>query len=291
MAGPATGMNPLICVQELLMSNDYREEKRSNQEIRGLAKATRLFFGVDGQSYVDIVACISSGEVKTVAGLKRLAFDIVSDGEMRGRDGVTLSDDQEITMRFKASVWESAIKGNRRSRMTLAHELGHAVLNHSRAAMGRETGVNFSTMMPSFILPYESAEHMANEFASYFLIGEELVKSCSTSDEISSQFGVSAKAAEVRYKRIMASRPKIEISYGFAKLIGELNGDKRKNIAPKNPSVENYDTNDDAHKHNVGPSLPVCEIGNLTPVGGNKYKRRDSGIIGDRLQDGDPFDG
>jgi hypothetical protein len=216
----------------VVMASDFRVRRRSNEELQKIAASSRHHFGVDTQNAVDVVTCLSSGWVNTVAGKKRLVIELSAEMETGVEDAVTKVEASLITMRFKQSVWRAASKlpvtpedwtAHYRARFTLAHELGHAVLNHDRAPMARGTGVNVLTRMPSFIEKAESAEHQANEFASNFLIGLELARECTSAHAIVHLFSVSVSAATLFFEKHLKSKKSKTVVDGFERLMASLN--------------------------------------------------------------------
>jgi predicted RNA-binding Zn-ribbon protein involved in translation (DUF1610 family) len=270
------------------MSYDLRaEEGYSNDKLRALATAVRKAFGVDQCERVDIVACLKTGWVQTVGGRKRLVFEIVADEEMGGDDATaeTAADWARITC--KAYVAEMAARVGGRPAMTLAHELGHVVLNHRRAVMARATGANASTR-PKFLRPFESAETQADKFAAYFLIKEEFAAKYRSAEAISIAFGVSLQAAQVCFKKNEDKSARKRVIAGFDALLEEL----RKGNAPKsrhdNSSSSGRNANND-NIHIVFGICPRCRIGRIRRATGNRFECVDCGYVGDHLADGDSF--
>lgn len=272
---------------------DYRDKNRwSNEDLRSIARRTREAIGVSQCKLVDIVRCMTSGWVPTIEGRKRLAVEILPDEEMTCNDGVTEFFGDVVRMRFKASVWQKALKRDGRSIWTLAHELGHAVLCHRDAERARQTGTSAASAGASYINSYESSERMANEFASHFLIEESFIGERSTTEQIEEEFGVSRNAAEVRLKRRAEREKKESIKTGFTALLREIgvsDNDRRArlNVVAKNdnlPKIQKSDVNGIAFG-----GCQKCGWGKMIYVGGNKYKCEACGVVGDHLQDGDDF--
>lgn len=90
--------------------------------------------------------------------------------------------------------------------MTLAHELGHAVMHATAGVIDhRATGATGMTTI-SKINASESAEHQAKVFASAFLIDDKRAAELVSPAEISAEFLVSLSAAEICYERIQTER-------------------------------------------------------------------------------------
>jgi Zn-dependent peptidase ImmA (M78 family) len=131
-------------------------------------------------------------------------------------DGKTEYSKGIVMITVKRSVRDQAIRGEVRARMTLAHELAHAVMHHS-APFLRVVGA--ADIADKSIAPYESAEHQAKVFAAAFLIHEdEAIKIVASalrtyrnkesaqvhaSRDIAIEFRVSQEAAEVAFDRLV----------------------------------------------------------------------------------------
>lgn len=272
------------------MSSDLRSDRHSNDDIRAQARIVRKAFGVEGCERVDILDCLNSGWVGTIGGRKkRLFFEIVADEEMGDADATAESAEDWARIRCKASVAADAARRIGRAVMTLAHELGHVVFNHSRAVMSRITGIS-ATDRPKFLRAYESAESIADKFAAYFLIEEKLATKYQSPEEIAFAFGVSFKAAQICFDRIRQADAKPKVISGFSALLAEL----RSGRGSTSRQGEVYGHVSDKASGRAGiNSITLCarcHKGPIHPVGGNRFECEDCGFISDQLQDGDTFD-
>jgi hypothetical protein len=111
------------------MSEDRRVKGRSDEEVRRHTKNTKLDYRVDRLRPVNILRLLRSGSVLTLHGRKKLVFKVVDD-EVPGKiDAKTETSKDTVTITCKRSVERDAALGVGRPRMTLAHELGHAVMH------------------------------------------------------------------------------------------------------------------------------------------------------------------
>jgi hypothetical protein len=133
-------------------------------------------------------------------GNKKLVFKVVDDNELGAVDARTEYSGETVTITCTRSVENSAALGVSRDRMTLAHELGHAIM-HSGETNFRHAGATGATPL-SATAACKSAEHQAKVFASAFLIHDDLAASMSI-EEISVQFGVSLEAAKICFERLL----------------------------------------------------------------------------------------
>jgi hypothetical protein len=182
------------------MSDDYRVPKRSNKETRAEALSAKNFYETEKRYPVNIVRCLQSGKILTRRGRRKLIYKVVDDELMGTRDGKTEFTTEAVIISVKRSVHQKAIWGDGRSRMTLAHELGHGAM-HFGATMFRSSDAVGATGL-SRTSPSESAEHQAKVFASAFLIDDNVAATLSSPEEISTVFLVSLEAAEICFERL-----------------------------------------------------------------------------------------
>ena len=251
------------------MSIDKQVPARSDAEIRRIAERTKAEFGVSRRRPVDILRCLESGSVLTLYGRKTLIFNVVDDGALPGADAKTEFSRGVITITCRRGVRNRAEMGVGRDRMTLAHELAHAVLHHS-VTMFRVVGAEGASDLAKEAA-YTSAEHQAKIFAATFLIHDEDAAKMLSAQEISEDFGVSLQAAEVCFDRLRrkAERQKSaeRVRKGADEVIALLRGTK----SPATPFL----------------NQPCIGCGRDTLINeGTKVRCLTCGFFGD-LQDGD----
>lgn len=100
---------------------------------------------------------------------------------------------------FRTSVLAGAERGVNRYRMTVAHEMGHVVLEHQHGRLRRMQDGNKEF---KFGRRSESAEWQARYFAAALLMPRELVKASATIGAVASTCNVSIQAAEIRFDEI-----------------------------------------------------------------------------------------
>jgi Zn-dependent peptidase ImmA (M78 family) len=99
------------------------------------------------------------------------------------------------TMYVRESVLEAIKYGNKRARFSIAHELGHLALGHTRSYFRRRPG--------AYVPPaVRTAEREANAFATEFLIPVHLAQKYRTAEEIAATFRVSLSAAKRRIREL-----------------------------------------------------------------------------------------
>jgi hypothetical protein len=186
------------------MGNDYRVKPRSNDEVKALAKRLLVECGTDNRFPVNVLSILNRNEINTDFGNKRLICNVVPDNELGDDDAVTKFENGVVTITVKETVWQSALLGVGRSRMTIAHELGHAVM-HEGPPMARATGARGRSAL-LWIKSFESAEHQAKIFASALLIPDWAAAELQSAAEISTQFGVSLEAASIYFEELREKR-------------------------------------------------------------------------------------
>jgi Zn-dependent peptidase ImmA (M78 family) len=272
------------------VSNDHSEKKHSNDELRAHATALRRLFGVDGQEFIDVLACLKSGWLLTISGkMKRLVLEILTDDQMGSKDATADSGKDYAIIRCKASVAARAEARRGRDRMTLAHELAHIALDHTQMVEARETGASAATRSNIF-RPFESAESMADKLAAFFLIKRELAQKYKTAKEISDKFGVSLSAAQVCASQIERDTKNPNIIRGFAAILEELNkGRKITKSVIESAKVETFKVREITVTIQRSGAICIRCHGKIHPIGGNRFECEDCGIVDNHLQDGDSY--
>jgi hypothetical protein len=253
------------------VSVDKRVPGRSDEEIRRIADRTKTDFGASRLRPVNILRHLESGSVLTVYGRKKLVFLVVDDEELGAVDAKTESSKGTVTITCKRSVRNRAEMGVGRDRMTLAHELGHAVLHHG-TPMFRLFGAAGTTNLAQESA-YTSAEHQAKVFAAAFLIHDEDAAKMSDAHEISVEFGVSLQAAEVCFDRLVR---KAERQRAAAR-VRKIADDAITKISGKPAEQNMY----------LEAPCGSCHMATLIPIGTTKVLCDTCGFVGDRFQDGD----
>ena len=182
--------------------DDRRVTRRSNDECREIANNTKLYYRIARVWPVNIGRILRSGKVLTLRGEKPLIYEIVADDVLGNKDAKTEVIGNSIKITAKQSIDSQATWGVDRPRMTLAHELGHAVMHATAGVIDhRATGATGMTTI-SKINASESAEHQAKVFASAFLIDDKRAAELGSPRDISTEFVVSLLAAEICFERL-----------------------------------------------------------------------------------------
>jgi Zn-dependent peptidase ImmA (M78 family) len=181
------------------MIDDFRVAPRSAKDIEALTLAWRDALGVPDEWAPNIIRLLEI-ELPKLPKLGQFALITRSDLEMGDAEAYTQFNPPHIVVRN--SVYRLARKADGRSRMTLAHELGHLVM-HPGAAKLRSDFPPSSTDKPK---PFESAEWQANKFASLFLMPLHIVREFTSAIQLSENCQVSLQAAQIRFSEFASAK-------------------------------------------------------------------------------------
>jgi Zn-dependent peptidase ImmA (M78 family) len=251
---------------------DYPVKFRSDTEIMRLAERLLQHCGTHNRDRVDVIACVRQDTIWTARGKKRLVYDIRPDSEMGGDDATTAYAKGVITIAVKESVHRAAMMGEGRARLTLAHELGHAVM-HDDAPKARATGVTGHTR-PGWLKASKSAERQATIFAVAFLINDAVAESLPNAEEISVQFGVSLQCARIYFNELEERRNRAASAERVARKAADFCAQ-----AVPDPVRPRY----------LNETCTTCGKQTLYPVG-TRCKCQTCGGVVERFQDGDSCD-
>jgi IrrE N-terminal-like domain len=254
------------------MSDDFRVNRRDDHQVRDRAYSTKVAYKTAKYRPVNIIRCLESGWVPTERGKKKLIFNIAEDVELGGDDGLTEFKGNDVIITVKRSVYDLAKVGDGRSRMTLAHELGHAVM-HCGEAKHRGTGT-FGPTALSKINPQESAEHQAKVFASAFLIDDKVAAELADAEEVSVEFGVSLTAAKICLERLAYETERAESAARVQQMSEDV---KTKLLGKTRAERPNY----------IDGMCLGCGSNTVIRIGNNKLLCDICGHISDQLPDGD----
>lgn len=192
----------------------------SDTVLENISEDLRKRLGLERDSFLDpfdVIHRVSD------AGYPSIELKILPDTELPDEDAYTAFEPTRIFVR--ASVAAKARQGDARSRFTLFHELGHAVL-HPGLPKARKTVV---ALRPDKIPPQNDSERQANVFAAAIMMPRPFVKQCSNHQELAKRTGASKTAAEYRFKHCFSDSAKVtppDLQEGIERM-------KRENLQPK----------------------------------------------------------
>lgn len=160
----------------------------SRAAIRSVAHTVHDMLGP--REYFPIIQVVELLFPKLCEGFE---LHIRSVSEMGNNHGLTIPQHNQIHLR--EDVYEGAINGLGRDRMTVAHEVGHFIL-HRNVPLARALGDART------IKAYCSSEWQANAFGGELLIDSRLVRTSMPADEVARRFGVSLNAAETQLRAL-----------------------------------------------------------------------------------------
>ncbi len=160
----------------------------SRKDIREIALMVRVIEGSINSLYFDILHFM---EVTLPKLIPEYEFCVESIEEMGNAQGLTYPDRGIVIIR--EDVYNRAIAGNGRDRLTIAHELFH-LLKHdcshiTFARIGNESNIKI----------YEDPEWQADAFGGELLVPNHLIQGLDA-EEISQKCGVSRSAAKYQKK-------------------------------------------------------------------------------------------
>lgn len=160
----------------------------SRKEIREIAMNIRKLDRSTNSLYFDILRFM---EVTLPSIVPSYEFCVESIEEMGNAQGLTYPN--EGIVKIRSDVYEGAVAGNGRDRLTIAHELFH-LLKHDDA------NITFARLEDDAnIKAYEDPEWQADAFGGELLVPNHLIKGLSV-EEISEKCGVSLAAAKYQKK-------------------------------------------------------------------------------------------
>lgn len=161
----------------------------SSDQIERRAQEARRKFSIDQQVVPDVVTLIFK--------LKKLGlindYERVSDADMGNDEAV--HDPYERRLKVRESVFVAANQNKPRARFTIAHELGHILLGHSRI---RHRRADYDRAEAASTV--RSDEQQANMFAAAFLMPFDLsaMRQDTSAEELAAHFHVSRSVAMIR---------------------------------------------------------------------------------------------
>lgn len=176
-----------------MSGQDYRVPPMSRSAIRGLANQLRSSMKIRGL-FFPVMEVL---EFALPQIIPNFSYEIGTIEEMGGTHGLTYPQDSLIILR--EDIYEGALNGVGRDRMTVAHEIGHLLMHKNIAFARAEPGVE--------IRAFESSEWQAKCFSGELLVPmtqAHLLKNMSV-EEIASECGVSAHAAF--YQKELIKKP------------------------------------------------------------------------------------
>lgn len=166
-------------------------QRRSRKQIADLANAVRRELGMEAGERIAMQPVIEFALEDMIDGAY---FRVVEDHKLAGAEAKT--DWHQPVITFSAGTYAKLKRGDPRSRMTAAHELGHLLMHTKRPIFYYRTKSRNMEFDP---------EWQADEFAAALLMPEEAFRSMTSVRQIMRRFGVS-RCAAMRRARLLGIR-------------------------------------------------------------------------------------
>lgn len=158
-------------------------EPLSRKAIRNTAELIRRIDGSENNLFFDIVKFL---EVTLPSIDSNFNFRVMPQEELGECHGITYPDRDEIQIR--QDVYDRAVDGSGRDRLTMAHELGHLLFHEKQ-------NISYARMGDSSeVVTFRNPEWQADAFGGELLIPHKLTQGLSV-EEIMKSCKVSEKAA------------------------------------------------------------------------------------------------
>ena len=166
---------------------EYIAKPMSRKDIRVITGIVRKLQNSESTLYFDIMDFLEHTLPTLLPGF---TLSVGTKEEMGPCHGLTFPDRNEIKLR--EDVYDGAIGGNGRDRLTAAHELFHFLVHCKES-------IAFARKEPGETPAYMDPEWQADAFGGELLVPFNLAKNLSV-EEISTRCGVSVSAARCQYK-------------------------------------------------------------------------------------------
>ena len=184
--------------------------------IRQLARQVRQRHGIT-EPYFPIVEFMEAYHQTE----KAFVYDIIEREVMGANHGITFPDRK--LMLIREDIYEGAVDGVGRDRLTIAHEFGH-LLMHTRPVMARRSFREGAYLRAAFSClgarhksakpetpAFRSSEWQANCFGGELLMSVDHIHRCKDAWDAMLLFGVSLEAADYQWGKFC----KVELSNKF----------------------------------------------------------------------------
>ena len=175
---------------EVTVHNGFPVAPRSRDSVCRAARLDSISLAPQGGA-VDLPKILD-----ILSGHDRVHYDVLDAKDWKAAGNVeAYYAYNEKTIFFKASMFDALCRGNTRARFTVAHELGHALLEHVP---------NFNRLSANRIPKNCHSELQANAYAAAFLMNasEIRAKKLYTPAAVASYFKVSIQTASFRLREL-----------------------------------------------------------------------------------------
>jgi hypothetical protein len=268
---------------------------RSRENIKAIAIRLRNKLSLDGQERFDAKAVLEAMK----SSFPDFDYQETSDNELPDADG--RYDPPNHTIFFPARVYRRLDKSEGRLNFSVAHELGHYILNHQERRFRRADKWAYERATPRV----QQEEREADHFAAYFLAPDHLCATCRTVEDFIGRFGFTRPAAEIRKEEYESDlrRARGQERPLTPKVIDLLDHLRSKghpvtSLPPGRPAPNSATRARVQARQPPAPRLrphymngvcTVCRRATIFPLG-NKLRCDTCNMVFDQLQDGDIVD-
>ena len=168
---------------------NYIAEPLNRAKIREAAKAIRKIFCVENIIYLPVIQILEQAMPLLFTDF---SYDIVTKSEFPDNRHAE-TDIVNHVIKIREDIYNGAVNGNGRDRMTIMHEISHYIL---LVVCGVKLARNFDGKK---VAAYQNPEWQAKALAGEIMCPHEIIKSFSV-DEIAKKCGVSKDAAQYNLK-------------------------------------------------------------------------------------------
>lgn len=169
----------------------YEASPLSRKDIRSLTILIRKITGLTDERYFPIREFL---ELIMPRLDDAFVLEVLTKHEMGNNHGLAIPEEKII--RLREDVYEGAVAGKPRDRLTVAHEIGHYFL-HQKERISFARNLPHGAQLPA----YRDPEWQANAFAGELLAPPHIIKGLSLF-EVMRTCGISEEAARKQMKSI-----------------------------------------------------------------------------------------
>lgn len=169
----------------------YKAQPINRQQLRNLALQLRQIIGFENEPRFPVIFFLENVMPMLFSGFY---YDVVAKGELgTSKHGET--DVVNKCIRIREDVYDGALSGCGRDRMTIAHEIAHYILLVV-------CGVKFARTFAGEAIPtYQDPEWQAKALAGELMCSANLISNMSP-QQIAEKCGVSFDAAQYQLKKV-----------------------------------------------------------------------------------------
>ena len=168
----------------------YKAAPVSRNDIRRFVRKLKKISGFENVLYFPVIEFLENVLPMIIPDFQ---LEIVPQNEMGNKHGETFPNKNVI--RIREDVYERAVAGEGRDRLTIGHEIGHLFMHE-------EESISLCRLEPGKRIPaYADPEWQADAFGGELLASSYLIRGMNAF-EVSDRCGVSIKAATIQLRTL-----------------------------------------------------------------------------------------